>query len=415
MRVKNPPPFFSRLILTAVCAFLLCAALASAQVTKVIHEFQDGNSNDGSQSYAGLTAGPHGELYGNSWAGGTNNGIVFELIPTVLGSWRYSILYTFAAMPDGANPRGTLARDHNGNLYGTTQVGGTFDCGTVFELSPPAIVGGAWTESVLYSFDCVNNNPNDGAAPLAGVVFDNLGNLYGTTENGGTQGEGVVFKLTPPSTSGGAWTETLLHSFHSGHDGAEPFYGLTFAGKGIFYGFTSYGGGSERGTFYQITAGGKETVLYTFHDGPDGGFPSGEPVLDASGNVYGTANIGGATGNGVVFEMTPPAIPGQPWTDNVLYSFSGTGGSSPSGVVFGPSGVLYGTSWGGGTTDDGVVFELTPPTSGGSWTESVLLDFNGNGNGQSVWAAPILLNGTLYGVTHTGGPTNAGTVVAVTP
>jgi uncharacterized repeat protein (TIGR03803 family) len=415
MPSKDCNNLFTRLFPSAACTFLiLCAGLAAAQTTTILHQFQVNNSKDGAQSYAGLLAGPHGELYGNSWNGGNNWGIVFELIPPTSsgGAWRYNILYSFGALPDGANPRGTLTRDHNGNLYGSTQVGGTFGCGTVFELSPPATAGGAWTESVLYSFDCINNS--DGAGPLAGVVFDNLGNLYGTTEGGGVHGLGAVFKLTPPSTAGGAWTETLLHSFQGSHDGDEPFYGLTFAGHGTFYGFTSYGGSSGKGTFYQITASGKETVLYAFHDGPDGGVPSGAPILDASGNVYGTANVGGATGNGVVFQMTPPAVVGQPWTETVLHSFSVTDGFSPSGVTFGPSGVLYGTSWGGGTTGTGVVFELTPPTSGGSWTETVLHDFNGS-DGQSVWAAPTLFGGTLYGVTHLGGTKNAGTVFAVTP
>jgi uncharacterized repeat protein (TIGR03803 family) len=413
MREENPAKFFSCLLSTMICACLLCATLAAAQTSTILHQFQATNSKDGSQSYAGLLAGPHGELYGNSWMGGNNNGLVFQLVPASGGSFRYSILYTFGNAPDGGLPRGTLTRDHNGNLYGTTQAGGQFGCGTVYELSPPAILGGAWTEAVLYGFNCVNNT--DGAGPLGGVVFDSLGNLYGTTEGGGVNGLGTVFKLTPPSTSGGAWTETQLHSFQSGHDGEEPFYGLTFAGKGTFYGFTPYGGSFGDGTFYQITAGGKETVLYTFHNGPDGGFPSGAPILDASGNVYGTANTGGATGNGAVFEFTPPPIAGQPWTETVLYSFSGTDGFSPSGVTFGPLGVLYGTSWGGGTNRDGVVFELTPPTSGGSWTETVLHDFNGSGDGQSVWAAPVLVNGTLYGVTHIGGSKNAGTVFAVTP
>jgi uncharacterized repeat protein (TIGR03803 family) len=416
MPSKNWNNSFSRVFSTTACAFLLCSALAAAQTTTILHQFQATNSKDGTSSYAGLLAGPHGELYGNTYQGGKNNlGIIFELIPASGGSFRYSILYSFGAPPDGQLPRGTLTRDHNGNLYGTTQSGGAFGCGTIFELSPPATIGGAWTESVLYSFNCINGQV-DAANPLAGVVFDNFGNLYGTAEGGGTFGLGAIFKLTPPSTSGGAWTETVLHNFSSGHDGAEPFYGITFAGHGIFYGFTPYGGIFGNGTFYQMTAGGKETVLYTFRNSTDGGAPSGAPVLDALGNVYGTANVGGATNDGVVFEFTPPAVIGQPWTETVLYSFSFTDGFSPSGVTFGPSGVLYGTSWGGGdTSSDGVVFELIPPTSGGSWTELVLHSFNGSGDGQSVWAAPVLVNGTLYGVTHIGGTKNAGTVFAVTP
>ncbi len=414
MRVNNPANLLSRVISTAACAFLLCAALA-AQTSTVLHQFRATNSRDGSESYAGLIAGPHGRLYGDSFLGGSaNNGIIFELSPPASsgGAWVYRVLYSFGATPDGAGPRGTLTRDHDGNLYGTTQIGGQSGCGTVFELSPPAISGGAWTESVLYSFKC---SSTDGSGPLGGVVFDELGNLYGSTEGGGVQGLGTVFKLTP-STSGGTWTEAQLHSFRGdAHDGDEPFYGLTFAGHGTFYGFTSYGGASGSGTFYQITTRGKETVLYTFQDGLDGGAPTGEPILDASGNVYGTANVGGATNNGVVFEFTLPVVTGQPWTETVLYSFSGSDGSSPSGVTFGPSGVLYGTTWVGGTNNDGVVFELAAPTSGGSWTESTLLELDGKGDGASVWAAPALFNGTLYGVAIGGGTEGAGTVFAVTP
>src|ERR1700730_7144504 len=151
MPSKNWNSSFSRVFSTTACAFLLCAALAAAQTTTVIHQFQATNSKYGTSSYAGLLAGQHGELYGNSFQGGKNNlGIIFELIPAGGGSFRYSILYSFGAPPDGQLPRGTLTRDRNGNLYGTTQIGGAFGCGAVFALSPPATIGGAWTESVLY-------------------------------------------------------------------------------------------------------------------------------------------------------------------------------------------------------------------------------------------------------------------------
>jgi uncharacterized repeat protein (TIGR03803 family) len=412
MREKNPTKIFVHLFSTAACALLLCGSMAAAQTSTVLHQFRATTQFDGSGSQAGLIEGPHGELYGDTYSGGsTDNGIVFELIPPSSsgGSWRYNILYSFLGKPDGSLPRGTLTRDHNGNLYGTTEIGGTFGCGTVFELSP--VSGGAWTESVLYSFNCTGDAEN----PLSGVIFDNLGNLYGTTQAGGTTGFGTVFKLTPPSTSGGAWTETVLHNFHGNQDGRYPYYGLTFAGKGTFYGFTSYGGTYDRGTFYQMMAGGKETVLYSFSDGADGGGPSGEPILDASGNVFGVTGAGGIQNNGLVFQFTPPAISGQPWTETVLYSFTGTDGSQPTGVTFGPSGVLYGTSWAGGANNDGIVFQLTPPTSGGSWTESDLLDLDGKGDGDAIYSAPTLFGGTLYCVAAGGGTAGAGTVLAVTP
>jgi uncharacterized repeat protein (TIGR03803 family) len=407
----NSAKLLDRLSSIAACAFLLCASVAAAQTSTVLHQFRATTQIDGSGSRAGLVAGPHGELYGDTYSGGsTNDGIIFELIPPSSGGpWRYNVLYSFLGKPDGSLPFGTLTRDHKGNLYGTTQIGGTFGCGTVFELSP--ISGGAWTESVLYSFNCTGDANN----PLSGVIFDNLGNLYGTTQAGGTASFGTVFKLTPPSSSGGSWTETVLHSFHGNQDGSYPYNGLTFAGKGTFFGFTSYGGAFDRGTFYQIAAGGKETVLYSFSDGADGGGPSGEPILDALGNIYGTAGSGGIQNNGLVFEFAPSALSGQPWTETVLYSFSGVDGGQPSGVTLGVSGILYGTSWGGGTNNDGVVFQLMPPTSGGSWTESALLNLDGKGDGDAIYSAPTLFEGTLYCVAAGGGTAGAGTVLAVTP
>jgi uncharacterized repeat protein (TIGR03803 family) len=392
--------------------------MAFAQTETVLHQFQATTSQDGSVPYSGLIAGPKGQLFGNAWFGGSSgNGEVFELLPPASGggSWSYRILYNFGPAPDGANPRGNLLADRKGNLYGVTQDGGTFGCGTVFELTPPTQSGAVWTESVLYSFNCINGNL-DGAGPAAGVIFDNAGNLYGTTVGGGTVGDGTVFRLTPPSTAGSSWTETVLHSFIGPPDGANPFGSLTFDGHNAFYGFTPYGGTSGTGALYQVTSAGHEVILHNFQDRQDGGFPVTAPLLDSLGNLYGSANGGGTTNNGIVFEFLRPTSSAQHWTESVLHNFTGADGSSCQGLIFDSTGTLYGTTWAGGSSGFGVVFKLTPPSSGGSWTQQVLHSFiGGASDGSFVWTSPVLVNGTLYGVTHWGGTANQGAVFAVTP
>jgi uncharacterized repeat protein (TIGR03803 family) len=395
-----------------VCACLmLSAALCAAQTEIILHQFQQTSSKDGSAPYSGLIADAQGRLYGNTTFGGTSgNGVVFEMLPpsSGTGSWRYKILHNFGATADGAGPRGNMLLDQQGNLYGTTQAGGQFGCGTVYELSPSS--SGTWTETFLYSFLC---NGSDAAGPTAGVVFDDTGNLYGTTVNGGRDLFGAVFRLTPNGR--GLWTESVLHSFTSTPDGANPFGALAFAGHNTFYGFTPYGGTNGSGTLFAISATGEEKVLYSFQDEQDGGYPQGTPILDSFGNIYGGNNTGGSTDNGVVFEFTPPAG-GSGWTETVLNDFTGTDGANCLGVVFGADGVLYGSTWTGGSDGNGTVFQLTPPSSGsGLWTETVLHSFTGSPDGANVWAPPVVVNDVLYGVTHDGGVTGAGIVFEVTP
>ncbi|MGA2904008.1 MAG: choice-of-anchor tandem repeat GloVer-containing protein [Candidatus Korobacteraceae bacterium] len=228
---------------------------------KVLHSFNN-NGVDGAEPYAGLIFDAAGNLYGTTGNGGVNaGGTVLELTPAGGGNWAETVLYSFCSQTnctDGANPSASLIFDAAGNLYSTTDAGGTYGDGTVFELTPTA--GGGWTEQVLHSF---NNNGTDGAYPYAGLIFDATGNLYGTTLNGGTyqcvdEGCGTVFELTP--TAGGGWTEQVLHNFGNGTDGFWPYAGL---------------------------------------------------ILDAAGNLYGTTQLGGTGGNcggygcGTVFELTP--------------------------------------------------------------------------------------------------------------
>jgi len=179
-----------------------------------------------------------GNLYGTAFGGTNEDGLVFQLALTQQGTWTFTDLYDFRDAPDGAIPAVGLSMDPAGDLYGATLLGGVSEpgAGTVFELQPPTTQGGAWTESVLYSF----KNGNDGDFPVSGPILDGAGNLYGTTEYGGTSGIGTVYKLN--SNSGGAWTETILYSFTGGSDGGEPFGGLTFGRLGALYGTTSAGG-----------------------------------------------------------------------------------------------------------------------------------------------------------------------------
>src|SRR5664280_3872238 len=309
-------------------------------------------------------------LYGTTLEGGTYySGTVFELTPAAGGGWTEKVLHNFNENgTDGALPRAPLIFDAAGNLYGTTEYGGTYydsDLGTVFELTPAA--GGGWTEKVLHNFGI----GRDGTDPLAGLIFDAAGNLYGTTEYGGTYYDsdlGTVFELTP--AAGGGWTEKVLHNFVIGRDGTDPLAGLIFDAAGNLYGTTEYAGNYGAGTVFELTptAGGgwTEKVLHNFN-GTDGEFPYSSLIFDGAGNLYGTTSAGGTYSSclsgyycGTVFELTPAA--GGGWTETVLHSFgNGTDGYSPSaGLIFDAAGNLYGTTPHGGTYEGGTVFEVTP-------------------------------------------------------
>jgi uncharacterized repeat protein (TIGR02543 family) len=290
-------------------------------------------------------------------------------------------------------------------------------------------------EKVLHNF---NNNGTDGFLAQAGLIFDAAGNLYGTTSSGGTYTYGTVFELTP--TAGGGWTETVLHSFGNGTDGAYAYAGLIFDAAGNLYGTTSGGGAYDGGTVFELTptAGGgwTETVLYSFGNGTDGNGPSWAGLIfDAAGNLYGTTQGGGvytscnsSNGCGTVFELTPTA--GGGWTEQVLHSFNGNGtdGFYPqAGLIFDAAGNLYGTTQFGGnfggncyTFGCGTVFELMP-SRGGGWTEKLLYNFTGGTDGAEPYAGLIFdAAGNLYGTAAYGGThyycyTGCGTVFELTP
>ena len=303
-----------------------------------------------------LTIGPGGVLYGTSGGGSLNLGAVFALLPPTLpgGPWSKIVFHNFAGGPsDGANP-GALAVGRDGVLFGTTGNGGTgscyLGCGTVFSFTPPLSAGQAWSETILYF-----GNFAGGSIPV-GVVIGSDAVLYGATYEDGTGAGGTLFSLTPPVSPGGAWSQAVLHNFAGGGDGVKPYANV---------------------------------------------------VIGSGGTLYGTTEFGGTRGHGTVFSLTPPASPGGPWTETVLNSFPShhhDGGGPIAGVVIGRGGVLYGATPYGGSSLGGTVFALTPPASpGGPWSETVLYDFSGVPNGNKPDALAISRDGVLYGTTYFGG------------
>jgi uncharacterized repeat protein (TIGR03803 family) len=324
---------------------------------------------------------------------GFSNGVTAQTLTT---------LYSFAPLPDGASPFDTPIAVA-GNLYGTTFSGGsavcTGGCGTVFKLTPSRN-DRRWRETVLYGFTGSDGtNPAAGLNPVAGLIADAAGNLYGTTEFGGgasgcSGGCGTVFKVTPSGT------ETVLHSF-TGSDGASPVAGLIADAAGNLYGTTELGGGTIGcsggcGTVFKVTPKGVESVLYSFKGGSDGANPFAALIADAAGNLYGTTFFGGASGKGTVFKLTPSGA------ESVLYSFTGENdGANPlTGLIADAAGNFYGMTNNGGTGMYGTVFKLTPK---GKLT--VLHSFAGGTDGAFPGLGSLIadVSGNLYGMTVEGG------------
>jgi uncharacterized repeat protein (TIGR03803 family) len=296
--------------------FKLKPATDGSWTESKLYTFRGGK--DGGLPYSRLVLDSADNLYGTTFEGGnlaactgSGCGVVFELLPASSGNWKERVLYAFQSGSDGAFPEAGVVFDRKGNLYGTTAAGGGSPtcgtgCGTAFELSP--IVGGSWQETVLHSFD-LGPGGSDSNAPL---VIDNAGNLYGTAHAGGLFGGncdgggcGVVFELS--RNSGGSWGETVLHSFSGGsNDGSGPAEGgLTLDAARNLYGTTAFGGVFDGGTVFRLSraAGWKETLLHAFTAGSGGQYPFAAPLLDPSGDLYGTTVDGGQDNVGVVFKI----------------------------------------------------------------------------------------------------------------
>jgi uncharacterized repeat protein (TIGR03803 family) len=306
---------------------------------------------DGINPVAGLITDPSGNFYGTASGGGTGGGTIFKISSTAA----LSVLYSFAVDSNvGQFPIAPVIRDSSGNLYGTTSAGGVSEC-----------AGGCGT---VYKLDTTGKLTNlyvstgandDGGIPYAPLFRDPSGNVYGTATSGGN-GSGTVFKVSPTST------ETVIYSFKNLTDGASPWSGLLAdVSTASAIGTTFYGGKGGAGTVYRITASGKVTTLYSFTGGADGGNPAyGTLVADNAGNLYGTTSQGGTqlgcsnNSCGVVFELSPN---GSGWTEKVLHTFTGgSDGANPfGGLILDGAGNLYGTAATGGAHGGGTVFEIT--------------------------------------------------------
>ena len=337
---------------------------------QALYSFRGWGNNDGAYPYfGGLTIGPDGSLYGTTMQGGEaancagspGCGTVFNLKPpvtrpaSVLSPWTEKVLYRFQPAPDGNFPEGKLAFDSAGSLYGTTVYGGTnyYYWGAVFKLTPAA---GEWTESVVYNF----NSPPDGEQPFSGVFADRAGNLYGTTFAGGVDNAGALFQLTP---SGSGWTESVLHTFIT--DGTQPYATPISDSAGNLYGATTAGERTNSAVIYELSpynGGWTYSILYTFHGSYDGG-PAAPLMMDAAGNLYGTAK-GMNDPYGSIFKLSPY---NGGWVFTNLHTFTrGSDGGNPySNVVMDAQGNLYGTASDGGSSANcprgcGVVWEIRP-------------------------------------------------------
>ncbi len=302
---------------------------ASGWTETVLYNFcQQRGCADGDEPFAKMIMDSAGNLYGTTSIGGTGggngNGVAFKLTRGASG-WTESVLYKFCQQTncaDGSQPWGGLVMDHAGNLYGTTSQGGggalncdkfKESCGVLYELSPGA---GGWKQSVLYDF-CSAAACADGAEPLASLILDSKGNLYGTTLGGGNpacqvqaHGCGVVFELSP---SGSAWSESVLYTFSGATDGGVLFAPVVLDSKGNLSGTTYQGGNQGCGSgmgcgvvfkLSPVSSGGwKENVRHSFAGGSDGVFPLGGLVIDTSGRLYGTTSLGGTASFGVLFEL----------------------------------------------------------------------------------------------------------------
>ncbi len=388
----------------------------SSATERVVYSFTGGT--DGGDPASQLTFDSTGNIYGTTVVGGTDNcGTVFKLTPTGGGQYQQSVLHSFNCFDEGKNPYGGVILDAQGNLYGTTVAGGSGGvcsgdgCGVVFKLAPS---GGGWTETVLYSF----GDAPDAAGPGSAVVFDSAGNILSTAPDGGAFGVGAVFEL---SLVNGHWTERVVHDFTGGSDGAVGMLGrLLKDAFGNFYGVTEIGGNFSAGTVFKLApSGGTYTfsTLYAFAGQPDAAFPYGGLVADSHGNLYGTTYYGGTYGAGAIFRLGPTAGIGG-WRDAVLYSFQGgaDGGNPTSTLLFNASGQLLGTtSAGGGGCDCGVTFKLSP-TGVNRWLETVSHTFGPLPDGQySYYGLTPDGAGNYFGTTAAGGNQNMGTVFELTP
>jgi uncharacterized repeat protein (TIGR03803 family) len=411
-RLKHRSSGLVLAILSLAASSVVSTSTASAQTLTTLVNF---NGTDGANPYAGLIADPSGDLFGATVYGGASGyGGMFELPKTSSG---YAGTPTILVSLNGTNGaittgtlEATLVADAFGNLLGTTYAGGTSGEGTVFEIVKTS-TGYASTPTTL-----VNFNGTNGANPFAGLIADANGDLFGTTYQGGPSGEGTVFEIAKTS-SGYASTATTLVSFN-GTNGANPVGGLMADASGDLLGTTQFGGASNDGTVFEIakTSAGYASTAATLvsFSGANGANPYAGLVADANGDLFGTTYAGGASGEGTVFEIAKTSS-GYAGTATTLVSFNGANGANPfAGLIVDGNGNLFGTDNAGGPSDYGTVFEVAKTSSGYANTPTVLVNFDG-ANGANPQAGLVAdVNGNLFGTTYNGGASGVGTVFELT-
>ncbi len=377
---------------------LALSVAVSAQVAmNTLHTFT--NTPDGHTPYTALAPDGKGNFYGTTEYGGQYGlGEVFE----ILKNGKEKTIYSFpTSQLGGRYPLGTLRVDADGNLWGTTELGGEKNCGVVFELIK---TGSQWSETVIYNFLGANFGDDgiyDGEVPRSGVIADANGNLYGTTFEGGKDYAGTVYELV--NNGNGQWSEQILYNATAGtNNSGEIASGVTMDSAGNLYSTTA----SQP---FQLAAGTwAVTMLHTF-SGKTLYELNGTLVIGANGVLYGTTTQGGH-GHGIVYSLTPPKIAkngksNDKWTGKTLYSFVATKGSTDgngpfAGLTLGPNGVLYGATLAGGTLGLGTVYELTPQANG-SYQETILWNFD---NGRAPAGGLVIdPSGNLFGTTAAGG------------
>ena len=399
---------FSRITLV----ILLVPAL-HAQTFSIIHSFTN-NGGDGGNPEAGVTI-RGGSLFGTTYSGGLGYGTAYQI--THAGNdW---VHVPIAYLPGSSSaPIARVLFGPDGHLYGTSRSGGQLGSGSAFDLIPPLSLCRdarcSWKVNLLYGFE---GPPFDGYSVGHGdLIWDQQGNIYGTTNGGGPSDAGTVYELTP---SNPYWIETPIYIFSGGADGGRPQAGVIFDSNGNLFGATTLGGSNNAGTIFKLTympgVGWTETVLYNFTGGNDGKAPFGGLIWDAAGNLYGTTSDAGTGGCGTAFELSPS---GQTWNLTTLYSFSGQPGNDDgprASLAMDSTGNLYGTTYRCGANSRGSIFKLSNTQNG--WVYTSLHDFTAGDDGADPNSnVSIDTDGTLYGTASSdGGARNYGVVWMIKP
>jgi len=405
----------SALCATFLLAYFLLLATATlrAQSYSVIANF---NAYTG-QSPAYVTWDGHGNIYGTTFYGGRSGylgpGVVYKVSPSDSG-WKLTLLYAFTDGLDGGHPNGGITIGPDGSLYGTTNYGGTHGYGVVYKLQPPVAQCRSalcyWTETVLYNF----SGQDDGAGPQGNLVFDGDGNLYGTALAAVNGTHGALYMLSP---SPGGWTFHLIHTFTGGMDGGEPANGVIFDRAGNLFGVAEMGGATGNGVVYEFSRSGSgwsEAILHNFSSSgnPDGVQPGGL-AIDSTGNLFGLTSLGGGSGWGTVFEVQAGS---GGYTFNTIFTFTPQTGGAPGFIttpLLDAAGNVYGTGGSGGTDGAGIIFRLSP--SGGGWDFAVVHNFTGQDGDEPGGTLASDAQGNIYGATENGGAYSFGVVWQLVP